>query len=195
MSGLSLIADECMGEISMVAVTNFEPYTDRRRRYWLTQPFLPILPTFSCLLAGWLQAPILYWTTVIFWFGLIALLDQITPKDSNNPPEPVLDSIEEDNYYVRVLTFSIPFYIVNFMGVCWYVSNHSLGIASYIGISVSMGIVSGLALAVGHELGHKTSRVNRRFGKIMLSIGGVGQFLVGHLKGHHVDVATPQRFC
>ena len=178
----------------MVAVTNIEPYTDRRRRHWLTQPFLPLLPTLSCFAAGWLDAPILFWTTAIFWFGLIALLDQITPKDSNNPPESVLDSIEEDNYYVKVLTVSIPFYIVNFMGVCWYVSTHSLSVSSYIGIAVSMGIVSGLALAVGHEFGHKTSRSNRRLGKVMLSIGGVGQFLIGHLKGHHVDVATPKDF-
>jgi len=178
----------------MVAVTNSEAYTDSRRRHWLTQPFLPLLPTISCFLAGWLAIPALYWTTVVFWFGLIALLDQVTPKDANNPPESVLDNIEEDNYYVRILIFSIPFYIVNFIGVCWYVSNHSLSFSSYIGIAVSMGIVSGLALAVGHEFGHKTSRSNRRFGKLMLSIGGVGQFLIGHLKGHHVDVATPKDF-
>ena len=73
------------------------------------------------------------------------MLDQITPKDSNNPPESVLDSIEEDNYYVKVLTVSIPFYIVNFIGVCWYVSAHSLSFSSYVGIAISMGIVSGLA--------------------------------------------------
>ncbi len=176
----------------MSTVATSAPYVDRRRALWLTQPFLPLLPAVSCLLAARYEAPLLYWLTAIFWFVVIALLDELLARDDNNPPAEALDEIELDPYYERVLFSSAPAYLVNFVLVCWFVANHSLSLLDYVGISVSMGIVSGLALAVGHEFGHKTARRHRRLGKFFLGIAGCGQFMVAHQKCHHVDVATPK---
>lgn len=175
-----------------VTTTSPVPYTDRRRYLWLSQPFLPLLPTVSCALAVQSDAAILYWLTAFFWFVLVAFVDEVLPKDGNNPPETALDDVEVDQYYERILYASMPGYLINFAYVCWFVSAHEIAVLSYIGIAVSMGIVSGLALAVGHEFGHKTSRWHRRAGKFFLSIAGEGQFLIAHTKRHHVDVATPK---
>lgn len=87
---------------------------------------------------------------------------------------------------------ALPVYLFNFTFVCWFVANYDLPLHGYIGTAVSMGIVSGLALAVGHEFGHTTSHRERRVGKFLLAIAGCGQFLVAHQKCHHVDVATPK---
>ena len=167
-------------------------YADKRRYFWLSQPFLPLLPALSCALAVQLDAATLYWLTALFWFVLVALVDEVLPKDDNNPPESILDDVETDRYYERVLLASVPAYLINFAYVCWFVANHDIALHSYMGIAVSMGIVSGLALAVGHEFGHKTSRWHRRVGKFLLSIAGEGQFVLAHLKRHHADVATPK---
>ena len=178
----------------MDTAISLKGYVDKRRHLWLSQPFLPLLPSLSCYAAFLYDAPIFYWLTVIFWFGLIAFLDQAAPKDSNNPPENLQHSIEDDPYYMRVIVCGAPVYLVNYGYVAWFIANHEMSLASYVGISISMGIVSGLALAVGHEFGHKTSRFCRRMGKYFLAVGGVGQFLIGHLKGHHVHVSTPKDF-
>ena len=91
------------------------------------------------------------------WFVLIAILDETLPADNNNPPEHLLSEIEADNYYYKVLFASTPSYLINITYVCWFVGNHDLPLVDYVGIGVSLGIVSGLGLAVGHELGHKTT--------------------------------------
>lgn len=143
------------------------------------------------MLAVSLNNSALYWLTVIFWFGLVSFLDEILPKDFNNPPEDSLEWLERDRYYEKVLMVSAPAYILNFVFVSWFVSKNDIGLLNYIGLAVSLGIVSGLGLAVGHELGHKTARGRRRMGKVFLAIAGCGQFLIAHLNRHHVDVCTP----
>ena len=173
-------------------IKNATEFRDKRRYFWLTQPFLPLLPTLSCLLALEFDSGIFHWLTVIFWFGLVALLDELLPKDSNNPPIDIHLDLEEDSYYGKVIFFAIPFYFVNFVSVCWFIANNELGFIDYAGITISMGIVSGLALAVGHEFGHKTSYRERTIGKLFLAIAGVGQFMASHATRHHVLVATPE---
>jgi alkane 1-monooxygenase len=177
------------GETHIDSGTQFR---DKRRYFWLSQPLLPLLPTFSCWMAIEFNSGVFYWLTAIFWFGLVALLDQLLPKDSNNPPIDVHLDLEKDSYYGKVIFFAIPFYLLNFSIVCAFIANNKLGFMDYCGITVSMGIVSGLALAVGHEFGHKTSYRERTVGKIFLAIAGVGQFMASHATRHHVLVATPE---
>ena len=89
-------------------------YSDRNRYLWLSQPLLPLLPSISCVLAVSLNNAALYWLTVIFWFGLVSFLDEILPKDVNNPPEDSFKWLERDRYYEKVLMASVPAYILNF---------------------------------------------------------------------------------
>jgi alkane 1-monooxygenase len=59
-------------------------------------------------------------------------------------------------------------------------------------LALSVGVVNGLAINTGHELGHKNTKLERWLAKIVLAVVGYGHFFVEHNRGHHVDVATPQ---
>jgi hypothetical protein len=104
----------------MDTAISLKGYVDKRRHLWLSQPFLPLLPSLSCYAAFLYDAPIFYWLTVIFWFGLVAFLDQAAPKDSNNPPENLQ----------RCLVYSEPRNLTGFL--CWNLNlyGNSLGAGS-----------------------------------------------------------------
>src|SRR3546814_5711077 len=61
-----------------------------------------------------------------------------------------------------------------------------------VALAFSLGIVNGLALNTGHELGHKKEPFDRWMAKIVLAVVGYGHFFIEHNKGHHRDVATPE---
>jgi alkane 1-monooxygenase len=53
------------------------------------------------------------------------------------------------------------------------------------------GSVGGFCINLGHELGHKNTRLERWLAKIVLAPTGYGHFFIEHNRGHHRDVATP----
>ena len=161
---------------------------DKRRYLWIVAPLCPLIPLFGIYLAIQTGAGIFNWTTIILWYGFVTLLDWIIGPDASNPP----DAIEEDRYY-RYLTYLIVaiHYAVFFVGV-WYVGTHDLSWFSLLGVTLSIGMISGLGINVGHELGHKPSAIERFLAKCLLALVGYGHFYIEHNKGHHRDVATPE---
>ena len=65
-------------------------------------------------------------------------------------------------------------------------------LVSEIGLALTMGVVSGIAINTAHELGHKREENERWLSKIALASSGYGHFYVEHNRGHHVRVATPE---
>jgi alkane 1-monooxygenase len=59
-------------------------------------------------------------------------------------------------------------------------------------MAVTAGMVSGLGINTGHELGHKRAAFERWLAKIVLAVPVYGHFCVEHNRGHHRDVATPE---
>ena len=53
------------------------------------------------------------------------------------------------------------------------------------------GSVGGFCINLGHELGHKQTKLERWLAKIVLAPTGYGHFFIEHNRGHHRDVATP----
>jgi alkane 1-monooxygenase len=49
----------------------------------------------------------------------------------------------------------------------------------------------GLGITIAHELGHRSSRLDRAIAKALLVSVCYGHFFVEHVRGHHVRVATP----
>jgi alkane 1-monooxygenase len=163
-------------------------YADSKRYLWIVAPLCPLVPLLGIYLAIQTGAGIFNWTTIILWYGLVSLLDWIIGPDASNPPE----AIAEDRYY-RYLTYLIVaiHYAVFFVGV-WYVGTHTLSWFSLLGLTLSIGMISGLGINVGHELGHKTNLIERFLAKCLLALVGYGHFYIEHNKGHHRDVATPE---
>jgi len=73
----------------------------------------------------------------------------------------------------------------------WWVGTQPMSWLEIGALALSLGIVNGLALNTGHELGHKKETFDRWMAKIVLAVVGYGHFFIEHNKGHHRDVATP----
>jgi alkane 1-monooxygenase len=60
-------------------------------------------------------------------------------------------------------------------------------------LAASAGATGGIvAINVGHELIHRSTRLQRLIGGLLLSSVGYGVFKVEHVRGHHLRVATPE---
>ena len=176
---------------AMSADGNLVSYTDRRRWLWSLSLFWPTMPAISCWLAvssgqsGWL------WATLVVWYGLVPIIDHLLPPDASNPPPEVVPQLEADRYY-RVLTYlTVPIHYFTLIYSAYVVGTQNLPWHAILGLALSVGVVNGLAINTGHELGHKKTKLERWLAKIVLAVVGYGHFLIEHNRGHHVDVATP----
>ena len=90
---------------------------------------------------------------------VVPALDFLIGKDSTNPPERVLDVLEDDPYY-RVSTYV--FVVVQFFFViaaAALVGYGDLNIWQWLGITTTIGMLSGIAINTAHELGHKNTKL------------------------------------
>jgi len=166
-------------------------YTDRRRWLWSLSLFWPLMPVISCLLAADSGQAAWFWATLVVWYGLVPIIDHLLPTDSSNPPGEVVPQLEEDPYY-RVLTYlTVPIHYFTLIYTAYIVGTQNLPWHALLGLALSVGVVNGLAINTGHELGHKKTKLERWLAKIVLAVVGYGHFLIEHNRGHHVDVATP----
>jgi alkane 1-monooxygenase len=59
--------------------------------------------------------------------------------------------------------------------------------------AIAVGTVTGgIGITIAHELGHRAAALDRTIARILLVSVGYGHFLVEHVRGHHVRVATPE---
>ncbi|MEM6379496.1 MAG: alkane 1-monooxygenase, partial [Bacteroidota bacterium] len=73
------------------------------------------------------------------------------------------------------------------------IQNTAFGTMEYWGRLIAMGMMCGvLGINVGHELGHRHSRLEQFFGEILLLTSLNTHFLPYHNGGHHLNVATPK---
>ena len=63
---------------------------------------------------------------------------------------------------------------------------------TYLGMAMSTGAATGIAINTAHELGHKPRLLEIVLAKITLAPTFYGHFFIEHNRGHHVRVATPE---
>lgn len=68
----------------------------------------------------------------------------------------------------------------------------SIGWFTYLGMAMSTGAATGIAINIAHELGHKNRGMAKFLAKLALASTFYGHFFVEHNRGHHVRVATPE---
>ncbi len=167
-------------------------YTDRRRWLWSLSLLWPLMPVAACWLAAGTGQVAWYWATLVVWYCVVPILDHVFPPDASNPPDAVVPQLDEDRYY-RILTWlTVPIHYVTLIYVAFVVGTQGLPWHAILGLALSVGVVNGLAINTGHELGHKTTKFERWLAKFALAVVGYGHFLIEHNRGHHVDVATPE---
>jgi len=167
-------------------------YVDRKRWAWALSPIWICIPLMGLGLAALTGVGAWNWLTLVVWYGVLPLVDFLVGSDANNPPEEAVERLDRDLYY-RILTYvAVPVHYVILIVAAWYVATRPLGVPSFIGLTISVGLISGLAINTGHELGHKKGRFERWLAKLVLAVVGYGHFYIEHNRGHHRDVATPE---
>jgi len=167
-------------------------WRDRKRYLWL----LALLPSSSAFIAiglvtltGWNA---FWWAGPIIVFALIPLIDVLGGEDGRNPPEALVESLENDRYY-RWCTYAyLPLQYGAFFLACYVWANWDLSLLSNLGLAVTVGTTAGIGINTAHELGHKKESVERWLSKIVLAQSAYGHFYIEHNRGHHVRVSTPE---
>ncbi|MGE4425796.1 MAG: alkane 1-monooxygenase [Solirubrobacteraceae bacterium] len=167
-------------------------WTDGKRYAWLLGLVVPVLPFLAWGLVEWTGIGVFWWLGPMVIFGLFPILDQIIGQDAENPPDRVMAWLEQDRYY-RWCTYAyIPLQYGSFVLACWLWGSGDLGVVASIGLAVTVGCVSGIAINTAHELGHKRGKGERWLSRVALAQSGYGHFFIEHNRGHHVRVATPE---
>jgi alkane 1-monooxygenase len=135
------------------------------------------------------------WTAFIpfVWsFVTVPFLDAVIGEDGTNPPEGSIPSLQADRFYTRLVYLQIPVQFASFFAGMWLLATQGLPLWAAIPFLYALGVGSGQAIIVAHELGHRTDRTERNMAKIALGLVGYGHFCIEHNRGHHVRVATPE---
>jgi len=167
-------------------------YVDKKRWLWLASLALPALPlgaiaaTLATGSEWFLLAPL------VFFYGIVPLLDAIVGEDTSNPPEELVPQLSADRYYRYLTWATLPLYFSTLCVAAWFVGTQAPSAWAILAVALSVGFYSGTAITVGHELGHKKEKLERWLAKIVLAVPAYGHFWVEHNRGHHRDVATPE---
>ncbi len=185
-------------------------WTDRKRYLWILGAVIPLIP-----ITMWGLYAATGWSAVWFFgpffvFVVIPIADLLAGLDPNNPPDELLETLEEDRYYRWVTYAFIPMQLAGFLWGCFVLGNGTIfgwdpyaggvlpGITENLawfeklGLATGMGMVAGIGINTAHELGHKKEEHERWFARIALAQTFYGHFYIEHNRGHHVRVATPE---
>jgi alkane 1-monooxygenase len=168
------------------------PYRDGKRYAWLFSLAVPALVGAGPLLMLWSQDVRALWLPVLFTYCVVPLLDAVMGVDRTNPPESAVAQLEADRFYRRITYALVPFLWLAFVFSAWFVATRSLPWHGWLAMVLTGGATGGFCINLGHELGHKQTRLERWLAKIVLAPTAYGHFFIEHNRGHHRDVATPQ---
>ena len=150
---------------------------------------------------GWLLTGV----GLFFWIGPVVILvvvpaiDLVAGLDRSNPPDDVIEALEQDRYYRWITYLFLPIQYVGFVGAMYLIARGDplgiggdLSVFEKIGLATSIGAIGGIGINTAHELGHKRESHERWLSKIALAQSFYGHFYIEHNRGHHVRVATPE---
>ena len=161
------------------------PYVDRKRHAWV----LALAGLGPVLYGAWPHM-LMLWLPVIFVYCVAPLIDLALGADTSNPPEHAVPRLEADLYYRYVTYALVPLLWAAFVYGAWSCVRRPLPWDGRLAVVMTTGMVGGFCINLGHEMGHKKSRLERWLAKIVLAPTFYGHFAIEHNRGHHRDVAT-----
>jgi alkane 1-monooxygenase len=175
-----------------LAATAQPAWRDTKRYLWPLGAAIFALPLLGVALWQQFDHAALLWLPMVIFYGIIPFLDWSIGEDAENPPEAAIPGLAKARYYRWALYAAVPVYFAVWGAMAWIATTQAMPWYAWLGMAVSTGIICGLAINVGHELGHQTSKVEQFLAKLVLAPGLYGHFFVEHNRGHHVRVATPE---
>lgn len=181
-----------MNQAGVFVAPSGEIYRDRKRYLWALSVLVPMLALVGPGLFFVTGNALWLWAPLAFYFVVIPVLDMVLGEDTNNPLEEVVAQLEQDRYYRYVTYLLVPVLWAMWALGVWFVGTQEAPLHGMIATVLVIGTLQGTAINLGHELGHKKTRMERWLAKIILAPCAYGHFFVEHNKGHHRDVATPE---
>jgi alkane 1-monooxygenase len=168
-------------------------YTDKKRYAWLFSVIGPGLSLVGTVAVSFwdVDTRILFFP-LLFFYGLVPLLDFFLGEDTSNPPESQIQDLEHDAYYRAITYATIPVLWVAVIFNCIFLCTHSLSVWEWLATVIATGSVLGFGLNVSHELGHKLDFLPRKIALLNTALGAYGHFSIEHNRGHHRHVSTPE---
>ncbi len=167
-------------------------WRDPKRYAWLLGLLIPTLPFLAWALVHATGLGFLWFYGPLLVFAVFPLLDLLIGMDAANPPDSVVKWLEQDRYYRWCTYLFLPLQYAGLVFACWLWSSGKLSSVDDIGLALTVGMVSGIAINTAHELGHKRDSLERWLSRVALAQTGYGHFFIEHNRGHHVRVATPE---
>lgn len=174
-------------------------WRDRKRYLWIIGAIVPLIPVSMWGLYVLTDSTLAWYFGPFFVFVIIPLADLVVGRDGENPPEELIEAIEEDRYYRWVTYAFIPVQIASLIWGAYLLGGGTLPgiedpltVAQKIGLALGLGMVAGIGINTAHELGHKKEEYERWFARAALAQTFYGHFFIEHNRGHHVRVATPE---
>jgi len=167
-------------------------WRDPKRYAWLLGLIVPTLPFLAWGLVHATGLAVFWFYGPFLVFVIFPFLDLLVGMDPTNPPDSVIKWLEQDRYYRWCTYLFLPIQYAGLIFACWLWSSGELSTLDSIGLALTVGMVSGIAINTAHELGHKRDSLERWLSKVALAQSGYGHFFVEHNRGHHVRVATPE---
>jgi len=171
-------------------------WRDGKRYAWLLGLVVPSIPFIIWAVYQGLEGTwgmhVVWWLAPVIVFALIPLLDLLLGNDAENPPDELIEWLENDRYYRCILYAFLPVQYAGLVLACWMWSTYDMGLVDQLGLAVSVGVVAGIGINTAHELGHKKEKHERWLSRVALAQTFYGHFFIEHNRGHHVRVATPE---
>ena len=171
------------------------PWRDRKKWGWLLSPGLPIVAIAVTSLVSQRASPkrqLLSWGGPLLIHAVIPVLDRLIGEDAENPPESAMNALARDGYYKAITYAFVPLQYISLYVLAKRYCQPDMSLFSKLGLALSAGAVSGIAINTAHELGHKSALRERTFARLALAPSAYGHFAVEHNFGHHRRVATPE---
>ncbi len=133
------------------------------------------------------------YAALVFAFVLIPILELLLPIDVRNYDESTKEERLKNKIFDTLLYLNVPIVYFALLFSLHKFTSSNLTQSELIGMTLSLGIILGSnGINVAHELGHRTSFIEKILGKILLIPSHYTHFFIEHNHGHHLHVATPE---
>src|SRR5690554_102945 len=140
---------------STVPEGSTERWRDPKRYLWLIGLVVPSLAFIAFgmyALTGW---SLWFWIGPVVILAVVPAIDLVAGLDRSNPPDDVIEALENDRYYRWVTYLFLPIQYAGFIAAAWLFVDGGLDWFAKAGLAISIGCIGGIGINTAHELGHK----------------------------------------
>ena len=101
----------------------------------------------------------------------------------------VIAALQDDRYYRWCTYLFVPLQYAGLVFAAWCWAYAPMATGEKIALAMTVGVVAGVGINAAHELGHKSSRLERRLAKIVLAQSFYGALL------HRAQSRSPRQRC